>query len=214
MSAQPPRPGPPPASIFSLQIPASLARFDVPAREYLSRNSTPWDGLAVGALVFFPSSATDRILLIQRAKTDSLPNKWEIPSGVVSNDPAKDATVTKAVARELWEEAGLTARALRRNVDAPGEEGFVFTNSTKTKVFCRFVFEVDVEEGEKGPEEIKLNPSEHQDFVLATEEEVRELTVSSGEEKREIELTSEHLRSLILEGFRLRREDADAAVPS
>ncbi|KAI0974171.1 hypothetical protein F4678DRAFT_424890 [Xylaria arbuscula] len=134
MSSEPPRPGPPPASTAPLRFPSSLLPFDVPARDYLTRCGAPWDGLAVGALIFSHSAPTDRILLIQRDKSDSLPEKWEIPSGVVSNNSDKDATVLQAVVRELWEETGLLARELKRVVNAPGEEGFVFSNSTKTKV--------------------------------------------------------------------------------
>ncbi|RYO80100.1 hypothetical protein DL764_009938 [Monosporascus ibericus] len=210
MSGEPSRPGPPPVSIPPLQFPSSLARFDVAAKDYLSRHGESWDGIAIGALVFSHPPPADRVLLIQRAKTDSLPEKWEIPSGVVSNDPNKDATLLKAVVRELWEEAGLLARGLKRVVDAPGKEGFVFSNSTNTKVFCRFVYEVSTAEDENGGMQIRLNPAEHQDFVWATEEEIRELNVEGVEgERRKIELTSDHLWSLILEAFRLRREDVE-----
>jgi len=207
MSGSPPRPGPMPASLRALRVPTSLSCFDVPARDYLALHNAPWDGLAVGALVF-SSADTDRVLLIQRAKSDSLPGIWEIPSGVVSNDPAKDATVAKAVVRELWEETGLMTIGLRRLVNAPGEEGFVFSNSTKTKVFCRFVFEVDIEKDQNGPMEIKLNPAEHQDFTWATAEEVKELRIAGPNltELRRIELTSEHFKALILAAFRLRNE--------
>ncbi|KAJ2967033.1 hypothetical protein NUW58_g10531 [Xylaria curta] len=117
-----------------------------------------------------------------RAKSDSLPEKWEIPSGVVSNNPSKDATVLKAVVRELWEETGLLATGLKRVVDVPGTEGFVY--------------EVDTTEDKNGGMQITLNPAEHQDFVWATEQEVRELDVEGVEgERRKLELTSDHLWS-------------------
>ncbi|KAK3377473.1 hypothetical protein B0H63DRAFT_219395 [Podospora didyma] len=216
-TSQPPRPGPPPASISTIQVPPTLSRFDIPARQYLSRHNSPWDGVAVGALVFCPSpESTDSVLLIQRAAADSLPNKWEIPSGVVSNDPAKDATITNAVARELWEEAGLTATAIKRLVTPPREEeGFVFSNSTNTKVFCRFVFEVEleVEKWESVRGRVKLNPVEHQRFVWAPEDAVRKMladkAVFHGGKEEMLELTSRHLGELILEAFRLRKEDKE-----
>ena len=212
-STQTTRPGPMPA-IPNLVIPPHLDRFNGPAQEYILRRNKPWDGIAVGALVF---SLEPRVLLIQRAKSDSLPEKWEIPSGVVSNDPAKDATIISAVAREVWEETGLLARGLARLVAAPAvggspdseaqlqteADGFVFGNSTRTKVFCRYVFEVDVGDVVPGGQHIRLNPCEHQDFLWASEEEIRDGIV--GEEKLEIDFTSEHLRRLISEGFRLRR---------
>ena len=205
------RPGPMPAGPEIL-VPPRLGRFHSSAREYIHRHNKPWDGIAVGALVFSPEP---KVLVIQRAKTDSLPEKWEIPSGVVSNDPVKDATITLAVARELWEETGMLARGLVRLVTAPAvlgspaseaqlqteADGFVFSNSTRTKVFCRYVFEVDVEDVVQ--HHIRLNPYEHQDFLWVSEEEARNGIV--GEEKLKIEFTSEHLQRLISEGFRLRR---------
>lgn len=226
-ASDPPRPGPPPSPV-SIAVPPSLGRFDVSAREYITRIGATLDGIAVGALVFSSrprsdSGSVQRVLLIQRAETDSLPGKWEIPSGVVSNNIQKDATVTRAVVRELWEETGLIAKGLTRLVSPPhigseaavastpgGEqvgEGFVFSNSTNTKTFCRYVFEVEVEdEFEQGEGlSIKLNSWEHQDFVWAEEQEVRRLKVGDGE--RELDFTSDHLRRLILEGFRLRAED-------
>ncbi|KAK0710257.1 NUDIX hydrolase domain-like protein [Lasiosphaeria miniovina] len=213
-STQTTRPGPMPA-IPDLVVPPHLERFNGPAQEYIVRHNKPWDGIAVGALVFSPES---RVLVIQRAKTDSLPEKWEIPSGVVSNDPARDATIISAVARELWEEIGLLARALTRLVTAPAvigspeseaqlqteADGFVFSNSTRTKVFCRYVFEADVEALVPGGQHIRLNPCEHQDFLWVSEEEIRDGIV--GEEKLEIDFTSKHLQRLISEGFRLRRD--------
>ncbi|KAK3369627.1 NUDIX domain protein [Lasiosphaeria ovina] len=211
-STQTTRPGPMP-TIPDLVVPPHFYRFNTPAQEYIARNNKPWDGIAVGALVFSPEL---KVLVIQRAKTDSLPDKWEIPSGVVSNDPAKDATIISAVARELWEETGLLARGLARLVTAPlvgypeseaqhqtEADGFVFNNSTRTKVFCRYVFEVVYVEDMAPGTPIKLNPCEHQDFLWATEEEIRDRIV--GKEKREIEFTSEHLQRLILEGFKLKR---------
>ncbi|KAI0908225.1 NUDIX hydrolase domain-like protein [Ustulina deusta] len=207
MSSEPSRPGPPPASTPPLRFPFSLLPFDVLARDYVTRCGGQWDGLAVGALIFSHLPPADRVLLIQRDKSDSLPEKWEIPSGVVSNNPSKDATVLQAVVRELWEETGLLARELKRVVNAPGEEGFVFSNSTKTKVFCRFVFEVGAAEDENGGMEIRLNPAEHQDFVWATEEEVRERVVERDDGgKQKIDLTSDSLGHLIQEAFRLRKE--------
>jgi 8-oxo-dGTP pyrophosphatase MutT (NUDIX family) len=244
-TTNPPRPGPAPS--FSLRIPPSLARFNVPPRDFLLSSGESWDGVAIGALVFCqpdpshlrasPSAESHigpetKVLLIQRAKTDSLPDKWEVPSGVVSGKVEKDATVAAAVARELWEETGLTATALVRLVapplsdehaeggntasgeDRPTAGGFVFRNSTRTKVFCRFVFEVDLADEEGTAEDgvgrergVTLNPWEHQDFVWATEEEVRKLEVGQGEWKRALDFTSDHLRRLILEGFGVRGRD-------
>ncbi|KAK5093619.1 hypothetical protein LTR70_004570 [Exophiala xenobiotica] len=94
-------------------IDPSLSAFQLPPKTYLSTlpndisNSTSLltpRFIAVGALTFDSHS---RILLIQRASTDSMPHLWEIPGGGCDED---DPTILHSVARELEEEAGLRAR--------------------------------------------------------------------------------------------------------
>ncbi|KAM7182730.1 hypothetical protein V8F33_014066 [Rhypophila sp. PSN 637] len=189
---QAPRPGPVP-SFSTLTISQSLSRFDLPASELISRlkSQTPptsslpiLDGVAVGALVF----------KAPRGGGDSY-----------QTQPIRDSTITQAVARELWEETGFMVKRLVRLVVGPdGQEGFIFSNSTKTKVFCRYVFEVEVDD----LDELKLNPWEHQDYVWASEEEIVKLRVEGDEEGKEklLELTSENLGNLILEAFKLKKE--------
>jgi len=86
----------------------SLEPFNKTMRQWLVDNNKHWDGLATGALVFNPQN---KILLVQRAATDSMPNKWEIPGGAADEE---DPSLLHACARELWEEAGLVATRLRR----------------------------------------------------------------------------------------------------
>ncbi|SPO03080.1 uncharacterized protein DNG_05761 [Cephalotrichum gorgonifer] len=186
--------GPLPSS-SPLTYPAPVSPFAKSAAQYLVDNDKHFDGLAVGALVFSP---TERILLVQRAAHDSMPNRWETPGGAA--DP-EDATLLDAAARELWEESGLVARRVTRVVSegegrAPGQ---VFTNRTGSKILCRFSFEVEVE----GWEGVSLDPAEHQDYVWATEEEVR----AGRAEGREIVFTNRGMMALVLEGFRLRKEE-------
>lgn len=113
-----------------------------------------------------------------------------------------DLTVLHGCARELVEETGLVARRIRRLVtEGPGKEQFqTFRNSTQTKLIGRFVFEVEIAEGNE--EKVVLDPKEHQAFVWATEEEVRAEKVG----ELALPFTKKPAKDAILEGFRLGRE--------
>ena len=188
--------GPPPP--FNLTYTPILEPYHKSARQWLTDNDKHYDGLATSALVF---DAEGRILLIQRAAHDSMPNRWEPPGGAVD---ASDATLLDGAARELWEETGLLAEGCVRLVTegAGRGPGAVFTNRTGAKILYRFTFEVVV----AGWEGVSVDPNEHQDFVWASEEEVRAGKVG----EREIPLTNRQIRTLLLEGFRLKKGGAAA----
>ena len=174
----------------------SLEPFNKTMRQWLVDNNKHWDGLATGALVFNPQN---KILLVQRAATDSMPNKWEIPGGAADEE---DPSLLHACARELWEEAGLVATRFKHTVKenpSGGDTQGVFTNRTGTRFFCRFSFEVEVEDWNC----VKLDPEEHQDFLWVTEAEAMAGRVGH----KDIVITFRQMRDLILEGFRLRREN-------
>ncbi|KAF7543969.1 hypothetical protein G7Z17_g10315 [Cylindrodendrum hubeiense] len=171
----------------------SVSEWNIPGPQWLKLNEKTWDGLASGALVF---DDKDRILLVQRAPNDSMPNLWEIPGGAVDDD---DPSVLYGCARELWEEAGLVARHVKHVIPDGfnGKPGAVFTNRTGKIFWCKFSFEVDVID----TREVKLDPNEHQDFVWATEEEV--INQAIGE--RKIPLANSLIVNILREGFQLRR---------
>lgn len=179
----------------------SVSEWNVPGKDWLHTHEKHWNGVASGAIVF----DGDRILLVQRSADDSMPNLWETPGGAVDSS---DATILEGCARELREETGLTAERIVRRVTegADGDEYTVFTNSRGTKVFCKFVFEVEVKDGD----EVVLDPIEHQGWVWATEDEVRKGRVGDvdGSEGIAIKLTTPHVTRMIMEAFRLRKEDA------
>ncbi|KHO01201.1 NUDIX hydrolase domain protein [Metarhizium album ARSEF 1941] len=181
---------------FEVPHDGSLSQFRVPPDGWIRANNKPWDGIATGALVF---DARGRVLLLRRARHDSMPGLWEVPGGAVDAD---DATILHGCARELWEEAGLAARRLVRLVTEgrPGAGAFQeFRNSTGTKLIGKFQFEVEVEVGEG--QAVRLDPNEHQDFVWATEGEV-----ARGEARgTKIPFTKASHRDVVLEAFRLRR---------
>ena len=151
------------------------------------------DGLATANVVFNPEG---KVLVIQRASSDSMPNRWELPGGGADEE---DPTVLYAAARELWEESSLVAKRFTHIVtEGPNREpGTVFPNSTKTKTWCRFTFLVEVE----SCNEVKLDPHEHQDFTWASEEEIRAQTMGD----RQLTITTESAAAAIIEAFRLRK---------
>lgn len=102
------------------------------------------------------------------------------------------------MAREVFEETGLTVTHIQRVVG--GAEGLAFVTSRGLKV-VKFAFECEV----RGGEEVKLDEKEHQRFLWAGEEEIRRGKMEDG---YEVVFTGEKHREGILEGFRLRREEA------
>jgi 8-oxo-dGTP pyrophosphatase MutT (NUDIX family) len=186
---------------FDFEVDDSLAEWNMPAKEWLTRNGEKLrerhlkvDGLATGNLVFDPEG---KVLLIQRASHDSMPNRWEIPGGAVDDE---DPTILYGAAREMWEESGLIAKRFNRLVtEGPGGRDLqVFPNSKETRWFCRFSFDVNVESCRN----IKLDPAEHQDFAWASEDEIRVQKIGD----RDLPITNKAMLLLILESFRLRKE--------
>lgn len=178
-----------------------LSTWSIPAKEYLIKNGKDkeWDGLATANVVF---NLEGKILLIQRAATDSMPNRWELPGGAVDDE---DPTILHGAARELLEESGLVAKRYTHVVGEgtgqhfdPGYPGQVFPNSTRTRIWCRFTFNVEVESFDN----VKLDPKEHQDFAWVSENEVEERRVG----ERELVITRDSVASLIANAFKLRRE--------
>lgn len=179
----------------------SVAEFNVPYKTWLTNADKTWSGVASGAIIF----QEDRVLLVQRAPDDSMPNLWEIPGGAV--DP-EDESILAGCAREVREETGLKVTHIRRRVTEGegGMENTVFTNSRGTKTFVKLTFVVDVEEGA----DVVLDPIEHQAWVFATGEEVEKQKV--GDAMR-IPLATGYVERLTKEAFRLKRED-DAKTAS
>ncbi|KAI8627146.1 NUDIX hydrolase domain-like protein [Xylariaceae sp. FL1651] len=180
-----------PGSNFEMD--GALAPWNMPAKAWLTKHDKHWNGLCSGIVVFDPE---DRVLIIQRASHDSMPDKWEVPGGGIDDE---DATILHGAARELWEEAGLVAKGFQYVVTegddiAPSQ---VFTNRTGTKFFRRIAFVADVE----NCDQVKLDPDEHQAFMWASEDEIRTGKVGDCS----FTITHESMRALILEAFRLKR---------
>lgn len=175
---------------FKFKSHPSVSTFLVSSQNFFSQNPddlSRYQHLATGAVVF-DKSTPPRILLIQRAANDSMPNLWETPGGACDDD---DETLLYGVARELWEEAGLKATSIGPQVG----EGYVFhTRSGKT--VSKFTFIAEVES-----EEVKLDPEEHQKHVWATEEEVKRHRVGDVV----IDFTHSNQEDVVLQAFEVQR---------
>ncbi|EGS17827.1 uncharacterized protein CTHT_0071810 [Thermochaetoides thermophila DSM 1495] len=190
----------------------SVATFNVPLQTFLSTRPLV-RAAATGALVFSRAAGEDRVLLIQRAPHDSMPLRWEVPGGACDQE---DETLLHSLARELWEEAGLKLKHVVRKV---GDE-FTFLTRRGLAV-TKVTFETEIEEAapavvEEGSSkltlpEVTIDPNEHVRFVWATEEECQaeKIVVSEdgGNEVIKLEFTTKNQKSVVLLGFRLRRED-------
>jgi 8-oxo-dGTP pyrophosphatase MutT (NUDIX family) len=188
-------------SVFNFTSHPSTSSFAASSQTYLSNHpSAYYQYIATGALVFDHHRSSDpapRILLIQRAEGDSMPGRWEIPGGGCDDD---DDSILHAVARELWEEAGLQAARVGPLVGTP----HVFV-SRSGKLVGKFNFLVEAgEPTAEGWLDVTLDPVEHQRFVWASEEEVRARAVGDVE----LSFTTTDLEETVLEAFRLRREES------
>jgi 8-oxo-dGTP pyrophosphatase MutT (NUDIX family) len=180
---------------FNFTTHPSIASFNVPMEIYIS--SLPakpeYTFVATGCLTFDYSTPT-RILLVQRAAHDSMPNKWEIPGGGCDQE---DPSIVHGAARELWEETGLIATRIGPRVG----KNHIF-HSSSGKVVCRFNFIVEPRTGGAGELEVKLDPNEHQAFVWATEKDVKMKKAGDVE----LEFTGPMAESAILEAFTLKKD--------
>jgi len=196
-SLEPPRPD------FTFAAHPSTSSFTVPLDTYLARHeaeasksgSSKYTYIANGAMVF-DSSTTERVLLIQRASGDSMPDLWEVPGGGCDKE---DSSILESVARELWEEAGLIATTIGPQVGS----GQVFL-SRSGKLICKFHFLVDAKKGADGRLHVKLDPREHQNYVWATEEEVQVGKVGKVGDL-ELKFTSSEQERIVLEAFKARK---------
>jgi 8-oxo-dGTP pyrophosphatase MutT (NUDIX family) len=172
----------------------SLSEFAIPFKEYLDQHPE-YDGIAGGALIF---DSQKRLLIMQRAGHDSMPNLWEIPGGAID---ITDDTILHGIGREVFEEAGLRVSALSRLI-GPGDGHAVFISSRKKLKICKFTFEVEVE----STDVVTLDPNEHQDYLWVTAEDCLNHRLERDGAVVEFKFTQPAQEATILEGFRLRME--------
>ncbi|KAL5359879.1 NUDIX hydrolase domain-like protein [Aspergillus floccosus] len=160
-----------------MEIPPHLSEFTLPLPAF-SQTRPHLTDFVVGGLIFSHSPSDDkpRVLLLQRAASDAFPGCWEGPGGLVEST---DASIVAGVAREVLEESGLH---VCRVVDLVAVDEWVQLKPDRVHRVAKFTFLVEVEEAQsdvkaglaRWEEGILLAPEEHQAFVWATEQEVRE----------------------------------------
>ncbi|KAM3534750.1 hypothetical protein MY4038_002003 [Beauveria bassiana] len=220
---------------------ASLARFNISKAAFIAAHP-PIARVMAAAMVFRPnpssssssssspspsspcSSSPPQTLLLCRAATDSYPLKWEIPGGSVDAD---DATILDAVARELWEETGLTAAHMVAPIVMVPEEplteatraglgiqpqdeglgvdadGLTVTFEETGRLWGKVTALVTTVRGE---DEVVLRDEEHGEAAWVTEEDVQrgELPERDGARgRRAMDFVSDGVRRAILDGFRV-----------
>ncbi|KAH7358217.1 NUDIX hydrolase domain-like protein [Plectosphaerella cucumerina] len=167
----PPPPPEPPLS-YTTHPSVSPDLQAIPVSEWLVREDyRPCVGVAV--LHHGPEL---RVLLVQRAPEEALPNVWEIPGG--SAEPSEPNLVTSAT-RELYEETGLRATAVVAmlgmytwtDTDPSGEPIRRRDGSISRWKKWSFVAEVEGGSEDETPK-VVLDPAEHQAYVWASESEV------------------------------------------
>jgi 8-oxo-dGTP pyrophosphatase MutT (NUDIX family) len=179
----------------SFTIHPSVNSFNVTPQTYLaSHPDARFNFLATGSIVFDHSTDVPRILLVQRASSDSMPNLWETPGGACDDT---DGSILQAVARELREEAGLEATSMVQQVGEPQ----LFTSRSGKKI-CKHYFLVTVKQEKDRPPQVTLDPDEHQSFVWASESEVRARRVGHVE----LAFTTQQQADAVLEGFQVLRK--------
>ncbi|KAI9040401.1 NUDIX hydrolase [Aspergillus affinis] len=110
------------------------------------------------------------VLLLQRSQHDSLPGFWEGPGGLCEET---DNSILSGAAREVYEESGLH---VSRFVDLIAVDEWTRVKSDEVVRAVKFTFLVQVEEEAEGvgwEQRVKLEPEEHEEYVWATEEEVK-----------------------------------------
>lgn len=201
----------------SYNIAPHLEYFNVPFTDFIAARPE-FDAFAVGGYIFAGATPTSdaesprpRILLLQRALTDSMPGCWEGPGGAA--EPEEDRTLLDGVVREVAEETGLH---VSRVVELVTVDVWVHTRRNGDRIrIAKYSFIVEVHEGTRlladgssqvvGRDEIpvQLEVTEHQAFDWALEEDVRH-SMQTGQGKYQLPLPSvRHQGPNIVRAFEL-----------
>lgn len=189
-------------STTQIQVPTNLEKYTNSAADYLAAlGHNDIGGLCTGATIFATVKSDhllqqheDVVLLVKRAADGgAMDGLWETPGGAAESD---DPSVVQACAREVLEETGLHVTDF---VAMLGQ--YTFTTRSKRQVL-KLNFQTYVQEAPNWPLEpkdvpVKLDPSEHTDYVWASEKQVKD---------DEFPMTSSEQKDIILQGFAGRRE--------
>jgi ADP-ribose pyrophosphatase YjhB (NUDIX family) len=192
---------------MSYSVSPHLKYFTIPFGDFADARPE-FDAFGVGAYIF--SGA--RVLLLQRALTDSMPGCWEGPGG--ASEPQRDETLLDGVVREVLEESGLH---VTRVVELVAVDCWEHHRRSGGKMrIAKYSFIVEVHEARNSLGEqlsplaipVQLAETEHHAFDWATEEEVQLSVESKGRYKFPLSLIG-HQGPNILRAFELRRQDGE-----
>ena len=185
-------------STATFTLPPNLAPFTAPLKTFLDSYNSE-SRLVVGGFIFShgrptqplvqplsngeiegsgrPSAALEpRLLLLHRASADAYGDLWDFAGGSCESS---DATLIDAVKREVWEETGLRVSDAMEFVGLhTWFEDIKKGNSNWVKFSFLVTVDGDAEtengvDGETGFPRIKLAETEHQDFMWATERDIK-----------------------------------------
>lgn len=155
-----------------------LEYFTIPLAEFVAARPE-FEGFGVGAYVFSQADPTPRILLLQRALTDSMPGCWEGPGGACELEI--DKTLLDSLVRETLEESGLHVSNI---IDLVAVDCWEHHRRSGGKIrIAKYSFVVEVQEALRwsaGKQQlvptlqipVQLEPLEHQQFDWAIKEDV------------------------------------------
>ncbi|KAK6080769.1 NUDIX domain-containing protein [Seiridium cupressi] len=188
-------PASPPYTTLAFAFGHDLPLFTAPLSSYLTANpspsGSPYEGIATGSFIINPR--TSKLLLLRRAPHDSMPLCWEIPGGAVD---VEDESILHGAARELFEETGLVATRITRQVG--GVQEFL-TRKGRRMGKVSFLVDVEVQDGEI---KVKLDPNEHVQYVWVSLDEAK--AKKAGDVL--LEYTTEAQETTIYQAFRLWKE--------
>jgi 8-oxo-dGTP pyrophosphatase MutT (NUDIX family) len=189
-----------------------LEYFTIPLADFMAARPE-FEGFGVGAYIFSLADPTPRILLLQRAWSDSMPGCWEGPGGAC--EPESDKTLLDSLIRETLEESGLHVSHV---VDLVAVDCWEHHRRSGGEIrIVKYSFIVEVYEGSRdvgGQREptptpqipIKLDATEHQTFDWATENNVQ-VSIQSTKGPYKFPLPSiGHQAPNILRAFELHQE--------
>ena len=156
-----------------------LEYFTIPLKDFVTARPE-FEGFGVGAYIFSHADPTPRILLLQRALTDSMPGCWEGPGGACELNT--DETLLESLVRETLEESGLHVSHI---IDLVAVDCWEHHRRGGGRIrIAKYSFVVEVQEafewsaaGEQQPVPafqipVQLEPLEHQQFDWAIKEDV------------------------------------------
>lgn len=202
----------------SYTVAPHLEYFNVPFADFIAARPE-FEGFGIGGYIFSQNTrdpvSLPRILLLQRALTDSMPGCWEGPGG--ASEPEEDKTLLDGVVREVLEEAGLH---VSRIVELVAVDSWAHKRRNgQTIRIVKYSFIVDVHESiRESPSgdsnavycdeiPVRLDAKEHQAFDWAVEADVREsMKPNSGKYALPLPPTG-HQGPNILRAFELYNKD-------